>query len=116
MNSMEDILDEETPIGKVYKERAFWVGTFLGGPLVAGYLFSENFKALDRYEMVKTTWIITIIVTIVVFGGVFLIPESVNLPNQAIPLAYTFAAGGLFKKHQEAGVLTHLNSGGLFHN
>ncbi len=29
--------------GKVYTDKMVWVGTFLGGPLVAGYLFASNF-------------------------------------------------------------------------
>jgi hypothetical protein len=113
---MDETIDDTTPAVKLYKDRAFWVGTFLGGPLVAGYLFSENFKVLGEPEKVKPTWIITIIVTIIIFSGVFLIPDNINIPNQIIPIAYTAIAFGLFKKYQEEKTLEHINQGGLIHN
>ncbi len=100
---------------KIYKDKAFWVGTFLGGPLVAGYLFAENFKAFEQPEKVKPTWIITIIATIVIFGGVFMIPENINIPNQIIPIAYTAIAFGLFKKYQEEKAAKHIKQGGLIY-
>ncbi len=100
---------------KIYKERAFWVGTFLGGPLVAGYFFSENFKVLGQPEKVKPTWIITIVATIVIFGGIFMIPEHIHIPNQVIPLAYTAIAFGLFKKYQEEIATEHIEQGGLIY-
>lgn len=101
---------------KIFKERAFWVGTFLGGPLVAGYLFSENFKAFGEKEKITPTWIIAIIVTIVVFGIAFMIPENVNFPNQLIPIAYSAIAYGLFKKYQENQSNEHIESGGQFYS
>ena len=113
---MSEITDKTIPEGKIYKNRAFWVGTFLGGPLVAGYLFSENFKTLGQPDKVKPTWIITIIATIVIFSGVFMIPENINIPNQIIPIAYTAIAFGLFKKYQEEKTAEHINQGGLIHN
>jgi hypothetical protein len=113
---MNETIDETIPKGKIYKDKAFWVGTFLGGPLVAGYLFSENFKALGQPEKVKPTWIITIIATVVIFGGIFLIPDNINIPNQIIPIIYTAIAFGLFKKHQEEIATEHIEQGGLIYN
>ncbi|WP_234859510.1 hypothetical protein [Aquimarina aquimarini] len=101
------------PTGKIYKDKAFWVGIFIGGPLVAGYLFSENFKSLGQPEKVKSTWVITIAVTIALFGAIFLIPENINIPNQIIPIAYTAIAVGLFKKYQEEKATAHIEKGGL---
>ena len=111
---MEETLDQKEPSKKIYRDSAFWVGTFLGGPLVAGYLFAENFKALGQREKVQPTWIITIIVCIVIFGGLFLLPENINLPNQVIPFAYTAVAFFLFKKYQEDKAKTHIVKGGSF--
>jgi hypothetical protein len=113
---MNETIDETIPKGKIYKDKAFWVGTFLGGPLVAGYLFSENFKALGQPEKVKPTWIITIIATVVIFGGIFLIPDNINIPNQIIPIAYTAIAFGLFKNLLEEKAKNHINEGGLIYN
>lgn len=103
------------PTAKIYKDGAFWVATFLGGPLVAGYLLTENFKSFGQPEKVKPTWIITIIATIVIFGAVFMIPENINIPNQIIPITYTAIAFGLFKKYQEEKVTEHIKQGGLIY-
>jgi hypothetical protein len=109
-------LDHVIPEEKIYKSQAIGVGTFLGGPLVAGYLFSENFKSLGQPEKVKSTWIIAIISTIVIFGGAFLIPENSKIPNQLIPIVYSAIALGLFKKFQEKNATEHINSGGLVYS
>jgi hypothetical protein len=116
MEETIDAIDNPVPNGKLFKDRAFWVGTFLGGPLVAGYLFSENFKVLGESEKVKPTWIITIVATIFIFGGIFLIPDNINIPNQIIPIAYTAIAFGLFKKYQKEKTDIHINKGGLIHS
>lgn len=110
---MNKTTDNKPTIGKVYKDKAFLVGAFLGGPLVAGYLFSENFKALGQSERIKPTWIITILATVVIFGGAFLIPENVNIPRQLIPIAYTIIALSLFKKYQEKNISTYIKEGGI---
>jgi len=113
---MNETMEKSVPTRKIFKDKTIWGGTFLGGPLVAGYLLSENFKTLGQPEKVKPTWIITIIATIVIFGGVFLIPENVNIPSQIIPIIYSAIAYGLFKKHQETKYNEYINSGGLIHS
>ncbi len=110
---MEQTLDIQTPTEKIYKDKAIWVGTLLGGPLAAGYLISENFKAFSDKDKAKKTWIYAIIATVVVFGGVFLIPENVKIPNQIIPLIYSAIAYYLVQHFQGQNISAHLNSGGL---
>ncbi len=87
----EQIIDREvqTATRKIYSMNAIWAGTFLGGPLSAGYLIAENFKTLGQRDKAGPTWIIAILVTIIVFGGVFLIPDAEKIPRQIIPLIYT---------------------------
>ena len=109
---MDHFQDNETTTQKIYKEKAIWVGTFLGGPLVAGYLISENFKVFDQQEKARKAWIYSIIVTAIVFGGVFLIPDNVKVPNQIIPLIYTFIAYQFVQIYQKAKIMTHINAGG----
>jgi len=109
---MEQFLENETTTQKIYKERAIWVGTFLGGPLVAGYLIAENFKVFNQPERVRTTWIYSIIATIVIFGGVFLIPDNVKIPNQIIPIIYSLIAYQIVQIYQKAKITTHINAGG----
>ena len=110
---MTETLDAPITKGKVYKARALYGATFLGGPLVAGYIFAENFKALNQPEKVSKTWIITILATFLIFLVIFLLPESVEIPNQLIPITYTLLAVGLFKMYQDDKVSNHLNNGGL---
>ena len=109
---MEQTIDPQTPTQKIYKDRAIWVGTFLGGPLAAGYLIAENFKAFNETNKAKKTWIYAIIATVIVFGGVFLIPDNVKIPNQIIPLIYTAIAYYLVQHFQGQSILAHINSGG----
>ncbi len=114
---MNEIINEEIiPEGKIYKGKAFWVGSFLGGPLVIGYLFAENFKVLGQPEKIKWAWIISIVSTIVIFYGAFEIPENINFPNQIIPITYTLIAYGLFKKFQEEKVNEHIKRGGVLYS
>ena len=109
---MEENLLPSQPAFKLYKDRAIYVGTLLGGPLVAGYLASENFKQLGQTDKVKTTWIIAIIATIVIFGGAFLIPNMDKIPNYIIPLIYTGIAQFIVHKFQGAAIKNHIETGG----
>lgn len=109
---MEQELEIQKPAQKIYKDREIWVGTFLGGPLAAGYLIAENFKAFNEEEKAKKTWIIAIIATVLIFGGVFLIPDDVNIPNQLIPLIYTGIAYFLVQHFQGENIMAHIKSGG----
>lgn len=114
---MEEMLDDVfiKPTGKVYKDKALWVGTFLGGPLVAAYFFAENFKVLNENEKVRPTWIIAIISTILILSGVMLIPDEIDIPNQIIPIIYTAIAFGLFKQYQDKNIIEHISMGGQTH-
>ena len=107
----EDILPIQ-PAFKLYKDRAIYIGTFIGGPLVAGYLAADNFKQLGQADKVKMTWIIAICATIVIFGGVFLIPNMEKVPNYLIPIIYTVIAQKLVQKYQGEAIKTHIEMGG----
>lgn len=108
---MEDLLPIPAEF-KLYKDRAISVGTFLGGPLTGGYLMAENFKRLGENERAKATWIISIVATIVIFGGLFIIPGIEKVPNYIIPIVYTSVAGYLAKRFQGASIREHIETGG----
>ncbi|HYK47889.1 MAG TPA: hypothetical protein VEV83_22080 [Parafilimonas sp.] len=109
---MEENLLSTPPNFKVYNDRAIYVGTFLGGPLVAGYLAAENFKQLGQQDKVKITWTIAIGVTIAIFAAVFLVPAIQKVPNYIIPLIYALIAQFLVKRFQGTEIKTHIENGG----
>lgn len=109
---MEENLLTPEPGFKLYKDRSIATGTFLGGPLVAGYLTAENFKKLGQTEKVTRTWLISIMATIIIFGGIFLVPDIDKVPNYIIPLIYTAITQWLVQKFQGAAIKSHIESGG----
>ena len=109
---MEQTIDSQTASKKIYKDREIWGGTFLGGPLVAGYLIAENFKVFNEPEKAKKTWVYAIISTIVIFGGIFLLIDTEEIPRQIIPLCYTAIAYFLVRHYQGTLINSHINSGG----
>lgn len=109
---IEKSVFEEIPTNKIYSEKAITTGTFLGGPLVAGYLIAENFKAFGDYNKAKNTWIISILSTILIFGLIFLIPENIQIPNVIFPLIYMSIAGYLTKLYQQQKINEHINNRG----
>jgi len=102
----------ETPTQKIYKNNAIRIATFIGGPLVAGYLIAENFKVFNEPEKARKAWIYTIIATIVIFGGVFLIPMPNRSSTPLIPLIYTWIAFYLVQHYQGTSITAHINGGG----
>ena len=102
----------EIPTQKMYKKESIYGGTFLGGPLVAGYLIAENFKAFGEPGKARTSWICAIVATIVVFGSIFLIPEDVDIPNFLIPLVYTVITWLLVERFQGRSIAAHIAAGG----
>ncbi len=113
---MEENLLIEPPQLKIYKENAVLPAAFFGGPLAAGYIIAENFKLLGEKQKVKTTWVITILVTIVIFGAtIFILNDKV--PNYLIPLIYTLAAQQIVRRIQGDAIKQHIEMGGqLFSN
>lgn len=101
--------DLEMPKEKIYKNGMIWSGTFLGGPLVTGYMMAENFKAFNEPEKAKKTWIYTILVTIVIFGIIFLFPDA---PSRIFPIAYSAIAALLVQFFQEKNIENHISLGG----
>lgn len=76
---------------KFYSQKSIGLASFIGGPLAAGYLIKENYKALNQAKKGKTAFIISIIATLILFGSLYVIPESImdKIPNMVIPAIYT---------------------------
>jgi hypothetical protein len=103
--------ENQTKDLKFYSQKAIGIATFIGGPLAAGYLIRENYLTLNKPDEGKKSLIIGIISTIILFGGIFMIPESImdKVPNQILPLIYTGIIylivekihGQILNKHKE---------------
>jgi hypothetical protein len=109
---MEQLLDNQIQAQKIYRDKSIWLVAFFGGPLAAGYIIAENFKAFNEPQKAKKTWIVTVLTTILIFVCVFSIPDDVKLPNQLIPIIYTAIAYALMQHLQGQRILSHINSGG----
>ena len=105
----EDIFPDKLK-NKLYSDNAIRVATFLGGPLVAGYLIAENYKQLGEADKIKLTWLYSVLATIVVFVIAFLLPDSTPAP--LLPIGYTVAAYYLVQKLQGAKIKAHIAGGG----
>jgi len=115
---LEKSVFEEVPTKKIYTDKAIRVGTFLGGPLVAGYFMAENFKVFGDSEKAKKTWIITILATLCIFALIFFIPENISdkIPNIVFPLIYMSIAAYYTKLYQEKQINEHIENGGEHFN
>jgi hypothetical protein len=109
---MDENLLSPPPDTKVYKEGAVYIGTFLGGPLDAGYLSAENFRNLGQQDKVKTVWLVAIISTIALFGIAFLVPNAEKAPSFIIPIIYAGIARYVVQKVQGPAIKSHIEKGG----
>ncbi len=102
------------PTQQIYNSKMLWVGTYLGGPLVAGYIIAANFRAFDDAGRAKKAWIYAIIATVVIFTTITILPYEIidKIPNYVIPLTYIGIAALLMNKYQGHNIGTHLASGG----
>jgi peptidoglycan/LPS O-acetylase OafA/YrhL len=97
---MKEDLFDPVPEVKLYKESAVRVGTFLGGPIIAGYLLAKNYKRLGESGKIRTTRAYSIVATVLIYVAIFLIPAIEKIPNYIIPLIYSLVASLIFQKYQ----------------
>jgi hypothetical protein len=112
----DQILDIPSAAPRIYKDNSIAIATFLGGPLAGAYLIAENFKAFHDPTKAYTTWLYTIIISVVIFGILFLIPAAENVPNLVFPALFALAAHYVVKHFQGDKLTTHINSGGPVHS
>ena len=116
MNTLEKKSENVTENAKLYSLKAIGGATFLGGPLAAGYMIGENYKALGKPNEGRTALVIGIVATILLFAGLFLIPEQTidKIPRQLIPLIYTGIIWGIVEWKQGAILKSHEENGNSF--
>lgn len=107
---------EETK--RFYSQRAITIATYFGGPLVAGYLVKKNYETLGQPDNAKKSLIIGIVSTILIFAGIFSIPEEIidKIPNALIPLIYTGIIYLIVERVQGESIKNHKESGGEFYS
>ena len=103
---------------KFYSQRAIMIATYLGGPLAAGFLARQNFINFGKDEYGKYSLIIGIISTILIFVGIFSIPENIldKIPNILIPAIYTGIIYLIIEKLQGKDLKEHKNNNGEFYS
>lgn len=114
--AINDQIDSAPPAFKIYRDKIAFGVSYLGGPIAAGYVIAENFKAFGDNKKYRLTWIITVLFTLGLFGILSVIPESANIPNFIIPLTYSVVAQALMKNYQGKQITNHLDKGGLYYS
>jgi len=76
---------------KFYSQKAIGIATFIGGPLAAGYLIRENYLSLNKPDAGKKALIFGLLVTVLLFTGIFMLPDAVinKIPRGILPAIYT---------------------------
>lgn len=107
---------EETK--RFYSQRAITIATYFGGPLAAGYLVKKNYETLEQPDNARKSLIIGIVSTILIFAGIFSIPEEIidKIPNALIPLIYTGIIYLIVERVQGESLKNHKESGGEFYS
>jgi uncharacterized membrane protein len=116
-----DTTPEQSQLGldglgkKVYKDNAIFLGAFLGGPLAAGYLMSENYKTFQDFPKARKTLIISMVATLVLFALAYWISELVHIPSITVTIVYCLGIFQLAKYYQGAQIKSVIDSGGEYH-
>ncbi|MES2266852.1 MAG: hypothetical protein V4520_08835 [Bacteroidota bacterium] len=102
------------PTAPLFTTNHIRFGTFLGGPLVAGYYFAQNYKAFGDAGRARAAWIYASAATVAITALFISIPQTVNIPDIVFPIAYCWAAYYLAEHLQGAQINAHNAAGGSF--
>ncbi len=111
---MNENLYTEQVDNKLYNSQSILIATFFGGPLVGGYLISENFRYLGEPEKAKQTWVFAILglsVLLAILGFM----QGSRIPWYVLPLGYTALTYLPLKWLQSARIKSHRLQGGQLH-
>jgi len=103
---------------KFYSQRAISITTFFGGPLAAGILMRQNYLNVDKEKQAKNALFIGIVSTILIFGGLFALPENIidKIPNAIIPAIYAGIIYLIIEKTQGKELKSHKENNGEFYS
>lgn len=101
-----------------YSTGAIGMATFLGGPLIGGYLIRENYRILQEEKKGKQALLWGIATTILVFGGLLLLPASVldRLPSYVLPAIFAGVASWIVEVKQGAILRQHKEQNRAFYS
>lgn len=112
MDTTEETYYQEISQQKIYTIKAIRVATFLGGPLVAGYLISENYRAFNEDKKSKMALVYGAVATILLFAAILMIPNPTKVPTYIIPVAYSWLTYLLVQKFLGEQMQAHYAEGG----
>lgn len=94
---------------KIYNLKTILTATILGSPLTTGILVYHNYKTLGQIEKGRNFLLFSIVFTILIFGGFFLLPETIidKIPNYFISGLYTIIYYFIIKKNHDKDLENH---------
>jgi len=103
---------------KLYSQKAIAIATYFGGPLAAGILVRKNSLNLGKEKQAVNSLIIGIVSTILIFVGIFMIPEHISekIPNMVIPAIYTGIIYLIVERIQGKELKLHKENNGEFYS
>jgi len=112
------MIEEPSDKRKLFSEKAVYIATFFGGPVVAGYLMGQNYKVLGQAALANRSFFIGILSSVLMYAALFLLPENIidSIPAAFIPGIYTFIIVLIFQKYQKSAVILHKENNGKFYS
>ncbi len=110
--TIEEVFYEEAITQKIYTLNSTRAATFFGGPLVAGYLISENYRVFNEDKKSKLAIVYGVAATIILFGAIFMIPDNINVPTYIVPLIYSWLSYLLVQQLMGSQMKIHIGAGG----
>ncbi|MGG5507348.1 MULTISPECIES: hypothetical protein [unclassified Myroides] len=103
---------------KFYSVNAIRIATFLGGPLIAGYLIRANYRALAEEQKAQQALVLGIVSTLVLVVGLLLLPvEWVDrIPNYIFPAIFAGIAGWIVEVKQGDVLRLHKENNKRFYS
>ncbi len=87
---------------KFYSANAICLATFLGGPLIAGYLIRANYRALAEEQKAQQALVLGIVSTLLFLVALLLLPVELvdRIPNYIFPAIFTGIVGWIVEVKQ----------------
>lgn len=99
---------------RLYSPGQIALAAFIGSPIAACWFFGRNYRELGKPESTKQWLVWGSVGTVALFAVIFILSfiVRINLPNQVIPIGYTFGLREAAKRIHGSTVTEHLSAGG----